>query len=127
MKLKLLLASAVLAASSGLVFAAGYTGPGSEPASASAPGPVTTVAEAMKAADDTPVVLTGYITQRLRKEHYKFKEDGIGYTIEVEIDDDEWPAQAVSEATHVRLYGEVEHKKRGKREIDVDRVEIIVQ
>ncbi|KXU38650.1 hypothetical protein AXE65_12645 [Ventosimonas gracilis] len=131
MKLKLLLASAVLAASSGLAFAAGYTGPdsgrGHKPASGytgpSAPGSVTTVAEAMKAADDTPAVLTGYITQRLRKEHYEFKDDsGI---IQVEIDNDEWPAQAVSETTQVRLYGEVEHKKRGEREIDVDRVEIV--
>jgi len=77
----------------------------------------------MKAADDTPAVLTGYITQRLRKEHYEFKDDsGI---IQVEIDNDEWPAQAVSETTQVRLYGEVEHKKRGEREIDVDRVEIV--
>jgi len=129
MKPKLLLAAALLAASTSLVFAAGYTGPNSgHKAQYGYTGPgatstVTTVAAALKAADDTPAVLTGYITQRLRKKHYEFKDDS--GTIQVEIDNDEWPAQPISETTQVRLYGEVEHKKWGGREIDVDRVEIV--
>jgi len=130
MKLKApVLLATILTVSSGLALAAGYTGPnGGHNATSGYTGPgavvrVTTVAEAMKAADDTPAVLTGYITQRLRKKHYEFKDDS--GTIQVEIDNDEWPAQPISETTQVRLYGEVEHKKRGGREIDVDRVEIV--
>jgi len=129
MKLKLLAASALLASCASLAFAAGYTGPNSgHSAQSGYTGPgaastVTTVAAALKAANDTPAVLTGYITQRLRKKHYEFKDDS--GTIQVEIDNDEWPAQPISETTQVRLYGEVEHKKWGGREIDVDRVEIV--
>jgi len=132
MKLKTLpLLAALLTASSGLALAAGYTGPGSHHKGAAGGGytglgaavSVTTAAEALKAADDTPAVLTGYITQRLRKDRYEFKDDS--GTIQVEIDNDEWPPQPIAETTQVRLYGEVEQKKWGGREIDVDRVEIV--
>jgi len=45
--------------------ASGYTGP-------NAAGAVTSAADALQAADDTPVVLTGYITRRVGDEHYEF-------------------------------------------------------
>ena len=84
--------------------------------------PVTTVAAALEAADDTHVVLEGQIVKRLQDELYEFK-DGTG-TIQVEIDDEDWPGQSVSENAKVRLTGEVD-KDFNSREIDVDRVELI--
>lgn len=96
-------------------FASGYTGPGATPQ-------VTTVSAAQQAADDTHVVLEGQIVKRLQDELYEFK-DATG-TIQVEIDDEDWPAQKVSESAKVRLTGEVD-KDFNNREIDVDRVELI--
>ncbi|MGP0173057.1 YgiW/YdeI family stress tolerance OB fold protein [Pseudomonas sp. NCHU5208] len=96
-------------------FATGYTGP-------SATAQVTTVAAAQQAADDTHVVLEGQIVKRLQDELYEFK-DATG-TIQVEIDDEDWPNQTVSENAKVRLTGEVD-KDLDNREIDVDRVELI--
>ncbi|KRW61189.1 YgiW/YdeI family stress tolerance OB fold protein [Pseudomonas sp. TTU2014-080ASC] len=114
-----LFSTAVLAAN-------GYSGPGAQPSTGyTGPGAqiqVTTVAQALKAGDDTPVVLQGQITKRLNDEMYQFK-DATG-TIEVEIDDELWPAQAVSETATVRLTGEVDRDLVG-REIDVEYLEVI--
>ncbi|WP_220803792.1 YgiW/YdeI family stress tolerance OB fold protein [Pseudomonas sp. NCCP-436] len=96
-------------------FAAGYTGPGATPQ-------VTTVAGALEAADDAQVVLEGQIVKRLGDERYEFR-DATG-TIQVEIDDEDWPGQSVSENTKVRLTGEVD-KDVNQLEVDVDRVELI--
>ncbi|MOA37811.1 Bacterial OB fold (BOF) protein [compost metagenome] len=75
------------------------------------------------AADDTPVVLEGTVSKRIRGEHYEFK-DATG-SIRVEIDDEDWPSGAqVSDSTKVRLVGEVDNDRDG-REIDVDRVELV--
>jgi len=67
--------------------AEGYTGPG-------AITQVGTVAAALDAADDTPVVLQGRIVKRVQDELYEF-EDASG-TPQVEIDNEDWPAQAIS-------------------------------
>ncbi|WP_339080831.1 NirD/YgiW/YdeI family stress tolerance protein [Pseudomonas sp. TMP9] len=97
------------------VMATGYTGPG-------ATAQVTTVAAALDAADDTPVVLQGQIVKRLQDELYEFK-DASG-TIHVEIDDEHWPAQAVSEKAMVKITGEVD-RDLTSREVDVEHLEII--
>jgi uncharacterized protein (TIGR00156 family) len=95
--------------------AAGYTGPG-------ATAQVTSVAAALNASDDTPVLLQGQIVKRLQDELYEFK-DASG-TINVEIDDEDWPAQAVSDSVTVRLTGEVDHDL-SSREIDVESLELV--
>ena len=105
----------LLAAASSAAFATGYTGPGATPQ-------VTTVSAAQQAADDTHVVLEGQIVKRLQDELYEFK-DASG-TINVEIDDEDWPAQAISENVTVRLAGEVDHDLTS-REIDVDSLELV--
>lgn len=97
------------------VMAQSYNGPSSN-------AQVTTVAEAMKAADDTQVVLQGQIVERVRGEHYTFK-DATG-TIEVEIDDEDWPSQSVDEKNTVKLIGEVDRYK-DKLEVEIDRVELV--
>ncbi|MCY1179985.1 Bacterial OB fold (BOF) protein [compost metagenome] len=122
MKLRHLSLLAATTLFSAVTIAAGYTGPGSDaprPASAQ----VTTVKAAEAAADDTPVVLEGTVSKRIRGEHYEFK-DATG-SIRVEIDDEDWPSGAqVSDSTKVRLVGEVDNDRDG-REIDVDRVELV--
>lgn len=100
---------------SAAVLAEGYTGPG-------AVTQVTTVAAALDAADDTPVVLQGRIVKRLQDELYEFK-DASG-TIQVEIDDEDWPPQAISENATVKLTGEVD-RYLTSREIDVEFVELV--
>ncbi|WP_342649973.1 NirD/YgiW/YdeI family stress tolerance protein [Pseudomonas sp. REB1044] len=95
--------------------AAGYTGPGAQL--------ITTVAAAKEAADDTPVVLQGYITKKVNNDDkYEFK-DNTG-TITVEIDNEDLPVTPFNEKTKVKLTGEVE-KHLMSREVDVDIVEII--
>ncbi|MBO3277524.1 NirD/YgiW/YdeI family stress tolerance protein [Pseudomonas schmalbachii] len=124
MKLRHLSLLAATTLFSAATIAAGYTGPGSDAAAPAAPAQVTTVKQAQSAADDTPAVLEGIITKRLGGEHYEFK-DATG-TIQVEIDDDDWPAGAgVSENTKVRLTGEVDHHRQKATDIDVDRVELV--
>lgn len=100
---------------SAAVLAEGYTGPG-------AVTRVSTVAAALDAADDTPVVLQGQIVKRLQDELYEFK-DASG-TIHVEIDDEDWPPQAISETARVKLTGEVDRDLMN-REIDVELVELV--
>ncbi len=60
--------------------------------------------------------------ERLQDELYEFK-DATG-TIHVEIDDEDWPPQAISEKATVKLTGEVD-KDLTSREIDVDIVELV--
>ena len=100
---------------SSTAMATGYTGPG-------AVTQVTSVAAALKAADDTPVLLQGQIVKRLQDELYEFK-DASG-TIHVEIDDEHWPAQAISETAVVKISGEVDHDLTS-REIDVEHLELV--
>ncbi|MGE8417141.1 YgiW/YdeI family stress tolerance OB fold protein [Pseudomonas sp.] len=95
--------------------AAGYTGPGAQP--------VTTVAAANDAADDTPVVLQGYVVKKVNNDDkYEFK-DNTG-TITVEIDNEDMPTVPFNEKTKVKLTGEVE-KHLMSREVDVDLIEVI--
>ncbi|MDO7912046.1 NirD/YgiW/YdeI family stress tolerance protein [Pseudomonas sp. 22-AL-CL-001] len=97
------------------VLAAGYTGPGAQS--------VTSVAAAKEAADDTPVVLQGFVTKKINNDDkYEFK-DNTG-TITVEIDDEDLPATPFNDKTKVKLTGEVE-KHLVNREVDVDTVELV--
>ena len=96
--------------------ATGYTGPG-------ATTQVTSVAAALDAADDTPVVLQGFVTKKINNDDkYEFK-DNTG-TITVEIDDEDLPPTPFNDKTKVKLTGEVE-KHLMSREMDVDIVEIV--
>ena len=93
----------------------------STPALANFTGPnavnITTVQGALKAADETPVVLTGNITQALGNETYMFK-DATG-EIRLEIDSEDWRQQTVSPKDTVTIYGEVDNEWT-HRKIDVD-------
>ncbi|ACO78476.1 hypothetical protein AvCA_22850 [Azotobacter vinelandii CA] len=110
--LPILLITSLIATGS---FAAGYTGPGAQ-------GAISTVSAAREAADETPVTLEGRIVRQLKHEHYEF-QDRTG-SIEVEIDDEDWPTTAIDEKRQVRLQGEVDKELFG-RTIDVDFIEVL--
>ncbi|MBT8767806.1 NirD/YgiW/YdeI family stress tolerance protein [Metapseudomonas boanensis] len=95
------------------VLASSYTGPG-------AAAQISTVAAALEAADDAPVVLQGQIVRRLKGDIYEFKD--VSGTIKVEIDDEDWPPQAIDDKATVKLTGEVDRDLMG-REVDVEFVE----
>ena len=78
------------------------------------------VTEAKKLADDQKVVLVGQVVKKTGHERYEFR-DKSGSVI-VEIDDKDWNGLSVTAADQVRIEGEVEHKRDGRVEIEVDRI-----
>ncbi len=88
----------------------GFQGPGLQPSS---------VSEALKLNDDTPVVLIGQIEKSLGGEKYLFK-DATG-SVTVEIDNEDWRGVNVTPKDTIVIQGEVD-KDFFKTEIDVDSV-----
>lgn len=88
--------------------AGGFQGPGLAPSS---------VAEALKLNDDTPVVLVGQIEKSLGDEKYLFK-DASG-SVTVEIDNEDWRGVTVTPKDTIVIQGEID-KDFFKTEIDVD-------
>ncbi len=88
----------------------GFQGPGLQPSS---------VSEALKLNDDTPVVLIGQIEKSLGGEKYLFK-DATG-SVTVEIDNEDWRGINVTPKDTIVIQGEVD-KDFFKTEIDVDSV-----
>ncbi|MCL1060218.1 NirD/YgiW/YdeI family stress tolerance protein [Shewanella gelidimarina] len=82
---------------------------------------INTVSGALDAADDTAVVLTGYIVESLGNEEYRFS-DKSGEVI-VEIDNDEWGSLEVTPSTKITLHGEVDSEWK-KTSIDVDGLQL---
>ncbi len=80
------------------------------------------VATALKASDNTQMVLEGYIISHVRKDKYLFK-DNTG-TIIVELDKEDFFGVDVDENTHVRLCGEVD-KGFSAVDFDVDYMKVI--
>lgn len=80
----------------------------------------TTVADALKFNDDTPVVLVGNIQKNLGNEKYQFA-DKTG-TIVVEIDDEDWRGQVVKPENTVEIRGEIDKELLGTPEVDVDSI-----
>ncbi|WP_337183798.1 NirD/YgiW/YdeI family stress tolerance protein [Shinella sp.] len=101
-----------------------FTGPSDVKEGAEAKYPVMTV-DAIKAdaKDDMKATIEGRIIRKLADEEYLFADDT--GEIRVEIDDDDFPAQPVSETTRVRLQGEVDTHRVKETDFDVDRVTIV--
>jgi uncharacterized protein (TIGR00156 family) len=93
-----------------------YTGPGAGTAA-------STVADARAQRDDHPVVLRGTLIAKLGHERYQFR-DASGQ-IEVEIDDEDMPPQAVGADTVVELRGKVDTHRFKPTDIDVDHVTVV--
>lgn len=109
-----------------------YTGPAPRSAAPSGRVVVTaiaphisTVEQALTAWDESIVVIEGQIVNKIRHEHYTFRDDA-GKSIEIELDDKYLPpGQVIDETTRVRLTGEVDQNSFRPSEIDVKRIEII--
>lgn len=82
----------------------------------------STVAQAVKMSDDTPVVLVGKIEKSLGGEKYLFK-DASGSVI-VDIDDDDWRGLNVTPADTIIIEGEVDKGLFEETKIDVDSVRL---
>lgn len=93
-----------------------YVGPGT----ASSPSVKTILAEPK---DDQWVTLQGNLLRKTGKERYVFS-DGSG-EIEVEIDDKDFPREAVDETVVVEITGEVDTGLTRPPEIEVDTMRII--
>ena len=90
---------------------------------AAIPATVTTVKQALKAKDNTPVKLHGQVVKSLGDEKYQFRDKSGSITIDV--DDELWQGRPVSANTNVTLIGEVDidYKPLKRVEIDVDQVQ----
>ena len=110
---------------------AAFEGPGTTQAPVSGfQGPQTgaainSVTMAMQARDDAYCTLEGRLTEKLagHKDLYMF-EDASGRMV-VDIDDEKFAGRVVTPQNTVRLHGEVDVKRSGQREVDVDVLEII--
>ena len=83
---------------------------------------VSTVAEAIKMRDDTPVVLEGKITKRLKKDEYQFT-DKTG-SITVEIDNKDWNGMDIRPTDTVQIYGDID-KDWLDTTVDVHSIKIV--
>lgn len=108
-----------------------YTGPAASVATTgsvvvpSVTSNVSTVEHALVAHDDAVAVIEGYIVNRLKHEHYTFRDD-TGKTIEIELDDKYLPpGQQITDKTRVRITGEVDRHRFRPSDIDVKRIEIL--
>ncbi|UHD47495.1 NirD/YgiW/YdeI family stress tolerance protein [Aureimonas altamirensis] len=101
-----------------------FTGPSDVAQAQSREYPPTTVQQ-IKAdpKDDMKATLEGRILRKVADEEYLFSDDT--GEIRVEIDDDDFPRQPVSETTRVRLEGEVDTHRYKEVDFDVDRMTIL--
>ncbi|MBM3116950.1 YgiW/YdeI family stress tolerance OB fold protein [Jeongeupia naejangsanensis] len=79
---------------------AGYNGPGSEATD------VDTAAAALQAPDKTAVSLEGYILRKLKGDRYEFRDKS--GAIGIDIDEEQWPKEAVNDRTKVRVIGDID-------------------
>lgn len=78
---------------------------------------VVTVEQVRGMADDSPVVVRGYLVQQNGENSYIF-QDNTG-TINVEIDEEDWGGLTVTPTDMVEVWGEVDKNGMSIMEIDV--------
>lgn len=104
------------------VFAQTQAAPSAAPTPAVSVPALSTVAAALKAKDDTKVVLEGQIVRKIDDKYFEFK-DATGM-MKVDIDKKHMPAKGFEPNAKVRLTGEVGIKKSGV-EMEVKKVEVL--
>ncbi|QYF92107.1 NirD/YgiW/YdeI family stress tolerance protein [Massilia sp. PAMC28688] len=128
MKLATIIGMAFIGAASSAAYAQ-YTGPGSARSAvvttnkaAATVAPTTVRALMASGKDDTMVSLQGRIVRRTSDEDYRFA-DSSG-EIDLEIDDDIWPANTpIDDKMEVRILGEFDKDLVGKPKVEVERIE----
>lgn len=112
-----LLVATILAIAIPATVQAQYVGPSSQKVT-------VTIADILKnPIDDQEVMLRGVLLKKISKEKYLFS-DGKDQ-IRVEIDDRDFPSQAIDETTRIEIRGEVEKDFMESPEIDVKMVTIL--
>ena len=86
---------------------------------------VSTVAQALNAPDDAYCVLEGNSIARAPRHHEKYIFQDATGKMTVEIDDKIFAGRKVTPQDKVRLHGEIDLKRRGDRELDVDVLEVL--
>lgn len=81
---------------------------------------VKTVADALKANDNTPVRLDGQIVKQIGKKDFIFK-DASGQEIQIEVGKKAWHGETVGPQDNIQIMGKVD-KETNKIEIDVKHV-----
>lgn len=84
---------------------------------------VSTVQQALKAADDTPVTLVGYIVERVKNDDDEFIFQDKTGSIKIDVDDNAWKGQNVGPKDKVTIYGKVDTNGLIKSDIDVYHIE----
>ena len=126
--MRILIAPALTLILAAPAFAA-FEGPASavQPGSFKGPGAVAavdTVAKALEARDESPVVLEGRIVSAAKEhEEYVF-QDRTGKII-IELDDELFHGRTVTPENTIRIWGEVDTKFGRDSEVEVDRFEIV--
>ena len=80
---------------------------------------VKTVADALKANDDTPVILEGQIVKQLDNDEFTFK-DATG-EIQIDVSKRAWNGQTITPQDTIQIRGKVD-KEWGNAEVDVKQV-----
>ena len=84
-----------------------------------------TVAKALKAWDDAPVMLTGHIVERVAGSDDKYNFRDATGTIVVEIDHEVFAGRTVTPADRVRLSGKLDKEMMDPTKVDVKVLEIL--
>ena len=126
--MRILIASALTFVLAAPAFAA-FEGPAAtaQPGGFKGPGTAAvadTVAKALEARDESPVVLEGRIVSAAKEhEEYVF-QDKTGKIV-IELDDDLFHGRTVTPENTIRIWGEVDTKFGRDSEVEVDRFEIV--
>ncbi|MBF0785878.1 NirD/YgiW/YdeI family stress tolerance protein [Muribacter muris] len=83
------------------------------------PSAITTVAQALKAQDDAPVQLTGYITRQIDNDEFMFKDNS--GEIKIDVEDEAWQGQNITPKNKITIYGKVD--KDWHNSVDVYRIQ----
>lgn len=86
---------------------------------------IVSVAEAKKLPDATAVTLTGTVLKHLNQEHYEFS-DATGLIL-LDIDDDLWKPAGLKLGDRVSVVGEVDTHRYKPTDIEVVKIEKIIQ
>ena len=100
----------------------GFQGPGQAPGGFQGPTSgvqADTVAKALKAWDDAPVMLTGHIVERVAGSDDKYNFRDATGTIVVEIDHEVFAGRTVTPADRVRLSGKLDKEMMDPTKVDV--------
>jgi len=83
------------------------------------------VSDVKNLADGTAVTLTGTLLKHLNQDHYEFN-DGTGLIL-LEIDDDDWKASGIQAGDKVRAIGEVDTHRYKPTDIEVVKIEKLLE